>query len=362
MLDPQPVPTGAQWGEHGSWQWQEHTCHWRVLGNKRHPALVLIHGFGAASGHWRHNAAELAAAGWCVYAIDLVGFGASSQPSHHRHQPLDNRLWARQLQGFLEQVVQGPAVLVGNSLGSLVALTCAVFFPVWVSGVVAAPLPDPTLLMPLQRRRRPWRRQLKRQVVVVLCRLLPLELLVPLIARTPLLDLGLRSPYGHPTSVDRELRRLVARPALRPDNPRVLQLAGAVEFEKRSYLLAETHLARALQKAPEQETSRRLLALTYLQLSQPAKTLATLQPLLDKPDPGAAVYTMAAQAHLQAGDLVIFATESPSRPSHAGIYVGEGRFVHAPRTGGVVRMDFLSASYWQRSYLYAKRPLAAYGY
>ncbi len=69
-----------------------------------------------------------------------------------------------------------------------------------------------------------------------------------------------------------------------------------------------------------------------------------------------------AAANLQAGDLVIFATESPSRPSHAGIYVGEGRFVHAPRSGGVVRMDFLSASYWQRSYLYAKRPLAAYGY
>jgi cell wall-associated NlpC family hydrolase len=69
-----------------------------------------------------------------------------------------------------------------------------------------------------------------------------------------------------------------------------------------------------------------------------------------------------AVANLQAGDLVIFATESPSRPSHAGIYVGEGRFVHAPRSGGVVRMDFLSASYWQRSYLHAKRPLAAYGY
>ena len=62
---------------------------------------------------------------------------------------------------------------------------------------------------------------------------------------------------------------------------------------------------------------------------------------------------------LQAGDLVIFATGSGSRPSHAGIYVGDGRFVHAPSTGGVVRMDFLSDEYWQRSYLNAKRPLAA---
>ncbi|MBM5807378.1 MAG: alpha/beta fold hydrolase [Cyanobacteria bacterium M_surface_10_m2_179] len=214
---------GAQWGEHGTWPWRGHSCHWRVLGDRQRPALVLIHGFGAASGHWRQNAAELVAAGWCVYAIDLVGFGDSSQPGHRRHQPLDNRLWARQLQAFLEQVVQGPAVLVGNSLGSLVALTCAVFFPVWVAAVVAAPLPDPTLLMPAQRRRRPWRRRLKRHGVVVLCRLLPLELLVPLIARTPLLDLGLRSAYQHQAAVDRELRRLVARPALRPRAPRALR-------------------------------------------------------------------------------------------------------------------------------------------
>jgi len=211
-----PAPAGAHWGEHGTWHWHGHACHWRVLGDRRLPALVLLHGFGAASGHWRHNAGQLAAAGWCVYAIDLVGFGASSQPGHRRHRPLDNRLWARQLQAFLEQVVQGPAVLVGNSLGSLVAITCAVFFPVWVEAVVAAPLPDPTLLMPMRRRRARWRRRLRRHGVVLVCRLLPLELLVPLIARTPLLDLGLRSAYSDPQPLDPELRRLVARPALRP--------------------------------------------------------------------------------------------------------------------------------------------------
>ena len=194
-----------------------------MLGDRSQPALVLLHGFGAASGHWRHNAASLAEAGWCVYAIDLVGFGASSQPGHHRHRPLDNRLWARQLQAFLEQVVQGPAVLVGNSLGSLVAVTCAVFFPGWVEAVVAAPLPDPSLLMPVRRRRGPWRRQLKRRGVVALCRLLPLELLVPLIARTPLLDLGLRSAYSNQSPVDAELRRVVARPAQRPRAARALR-------------------------------------------------------------------------------------------------------------------------------------------
>ncbi len=65
-----------------------------------------------------------------------------------------------------------------------------------------------------------------------------------------------------------------------------------------------------------------------------------------------------AEDSLQSGDLVIFATGEGSRPSHAGIYVGDGRFVHAPSRGGEVRMDFLSDKYWQRSYLNAKRPLA----
>jgi cell wall-associated NlpC family hydrolase len=65
-----------------------------------------------------------------------------------------------------------------------------------------------------------------------------------------------------------------------------------------------------------------------------------------------------AEDKLQSGDLVIFATAGDSRPSHAGIYVGDGRFVHAPSRGGTVRMDFLSDKYWQRSYLNAKRPLA----
>ncbi|MBJ9975546.1 C40 family peptidase [Pseudomonas sp. S75] len=61
---------------------------------------------------------------------------------------------------------------------------------------------------------------------------------------------------------------------------------------------------------------------------------------------------------LQSGDLVFFATGGGSRVSHAGIYVGEGRFVHAPSSGGTVRLDYLSNSYWSRAYLQAKRVLA----
>ncbi len=56
------------------------------------------------------------------------------------------------------------------------------------------------------------------------------------------------------------------------------------------------------------------------------------------------------------GDLVLFAV-SGNRIDHAGIYVGEGRFLHAPSSGGKVRIDELQASYWQRSFKSARRVL-----
>ena len=57
------APAGAAWGEPATWRWRGLEVHWRRLGNPADPALVLLHGFGAASGHWRHNAGPLAAAG-----------------------------------------------------------------------------------------------------------------------------------------------------------------------------------------------------------------------------------------------------------------------------------------------------------
>ncbi|CAN5666073.1 C40 family peptidase [soil metagenome] len=58
---------------------------------------------------------------------------------------------------------------------------------------------------------------------------------------------------------------------------------------------------------------------------------------------------------LATADLVFFG--SNGMVSHVGIYVGEGRFVHAPSTGGTVRLDHLDGSYWRRNYTGAKRVL-----
>ncbi len=56
---------------------------------------------------------------------------------------------------------------------------------------------------------------------------------------------------------------------------------------------------------------------------------------------------------LRTGDLVLFGR---GRPTHAGIYVGAGRFVHAPSTGGEVRLDVLTAGYWARQNPEYRRP------
>lgn len=57
---------------------------------------------------------------------------------------------------------------------------------------------------------------------------------------------------------------------------------------------------------------------------------------------------------LQPGDLVFFNTQR--KPfSHVGIYIGEGRFIHAPREGSVVRNESLRARYWSTRFDGARR-------
>lgn len=57
---------------------------------------------------------------------------------------------------------------------------------------------------------------------------------------------------------------------------------------------------------------------------------------------------------LQPGDLVFYNTLN--RPySHVGIYIGDGRFIHAPRTGAAVRVENLGSAYWSRRWNGARR-------
>lgn len=73
--------------------------------------------------------------------------------------------------------------------------------------------------------------------------------------------------------------------------------------------------------------------------------------------------TAAEQAHvgipikkqeLQAGDLVFFNTRGRVN-SHVGLYLGEDKFIHAPRTGKQIEIDSLKSSYWAKRYNGARR-------
>lgn len=66
-----------------------------------------------------------------------------------------------------------------------------------------------------------------------------------------------------------------------------------------------------------------------------------------------------ARNQLRSGDIIFFSTAGHRRVSHAGIYVGDGRFVHAPSSGGTVRLDSVDAKYWNKAYLQAKRVLSS---
>ena len=129
--------------------WQCHGDLPERVGQQQFPAMVLIHGFGASGNHWRHNLPVLGGH-TRTYALDLIGFGASSQPQAllPGEQPASDQangntalaysfdLWGTQVADFCKSVVEGPVLLVGNSIGGVVALRAAQLLEHQCKGVV----------------------------------------------------------------------------------------------------------------------------------------------------------------------------------------------------------------------------------
>ena len=132
---PQPVNVTSH-----RWEFQGHSIHClkatpqdhgQLAASGRRPALVLIHGFGASTRHWRHNVPRLAQR-YEVHAFDLLGFGRSAKPTD---LALDTTFWRDQLLAYTRERVGRPAVFVGNSLGGYVALRAAAAQPDSSAGV-----------------------------------------------------------------------------------------------------------------------------------------------------------------------------------------------------------------------------------
>lgn len=66
-------------------------------------------------------------------------------------------------------------------------------------------------------------------------------------------------------------------------------------------------------------------------------------------------YLRVSRQELQPGDAVFFANNGRGRVDHVGLYIGDNRFIHAPRTGATIRIDSLDNRYWNTRYSDARR-------
>jgi cellulose synthase operon protein C len=108
-----------------------------------------------------------------------------------------------------------------------------------------------------------------------------------------------------------------------PDNPRVLELAGAAEFRQQQFPQAEAFLARAVKAAPAQLQARHLLAQTYLRTSQPAKAVDVLTPVLEGKSVDGTTLALAGEAWVQMGETAkadqAFALATKAAPGDARV-------------------------------------------
>jgi len=95
--------------------------------SRKKPEIVLIHGFGCSSFYWRETTRTLTEAGYTVHTVDLLGQGKSAKPGRNQGVEYSINLWAQLVEEYTKRFIpmDTQVVLMGNSLGSVVALSAA---------------------------------------------------------------------------------------------------------------------------------------------------------------------------------------------------------------------------------------------
>jgi pimeloyl-ACP methyl ester carboxylesterase len=201
------------------WSWKGFSICYQTQGNTG-PAVVLVHGFGASWQHWRKNIPVLAQS--CrVYAIDLIGFGGSAKPTPGQPIGYTFETWGQQIVDFCREVVGGPVVLVGNSVGCIAAMQAAVVAP---EQVIAVALLNCSLRLLHDRRRaqQPWYRRMGTPILQKLLSFRSLgHRFFRLIAKPNTVRKILLKAYARPEAVTDELVQILMAPAADPGAPDV---------------------------------------------------------------------------------------------------------------------------------------------
>ncbi len=107
--------------------------HFQEFGSESDPTVLLIHGYTASTYVWRSTAPLLAAAGFRVLAIDLIGFGYSDKPGGFEYTIGSQ---ADIVVRFLDRLGIGQATMVGSSYGGAVAASAALDHPERVAKLI----------------------------------------------------------------------------------------------------------------------------------------------------------------------------------------------------------------------------------
>jgi len=236
------------------WNWNGFKVAWFVENeneNENKP-LLFLHGFGASSYHWRKNIKSFAKEGYAVYSIDLLGFGKSDQPGIRDIGKLDNGIWCDQVTDFITEIIRPinskKIVLIGNSLGGLVALTCAATIPEEISGIIVSPLPDPLSLNISNYENKQKLKTLKVNIIKFFLKILPIEIILFVLNRFRLINYFLNLAYEKKHSIDKELISIVATPSKRPTASRALR-AMCLGMATRSNKLKSSFLLKIISEA-----------------------------------------------------------------------------------------------------------------
>lgn len=197
-----------------TWLWQGLPICYQAQGQSG-PAVVLIHGFGASWQHWRKNIPALAQT--CrVYAIDLLGFGSSAKPTPGEPLPYTFETWGQQIIDFCREVVGAPAVLIGNSIGCIVAMQAAVMAPEQVQAVALLNC-SLRLLHDRRRAQQPWYRRMGTPLLQSLLAVRPIgHGFFKLLAKHKTVRKILLKAYARPEAVTDELVDFLMAPAADP--------------------------------------------------------------------------------------------------------------------------------------------------
>lgn len=200
------------------WQWQEHKIYYvqAGAGHGDRPPLLLVHGFGASTDHWRKNIHELQA-DFEVWVIDLLGFGRSAKPD----QPYSGQVWRDQLHAFIQTVIGRPAVIAGNSLGGYASLCVAADHPESVAGIVLLNSAGPFAETPPQAPPNPLQAALRQTIQTVMLQPFPSWLLFQYVRQRRNIRKTLAQVYVDQTAVTDQLIEDIRRPANDPGAVRV---------------------------------------------------------------------------------------------------------------------------------------------